>query len=49
MGMQIDDGAMGEGGEDWACAGCRRRVCGMCAVVGDERRCLMCVGGRGGW
>ncbi|KAF2815245.1 uncharacterized protein BDZ99DRAFT_409045, partial [Mytilinidion resinicola] len=38
--MEIDD--MGEVGDEFACAGCRRRVCGMCAVDGDERRCLRC-------
>ncbi|KAF2501538.1 hypothetical protein BU16DRAFT_522496 [Lophium mytilinum] len=45
--MEIDE--MGEVGDEFACAGCRRRVCGMCAVAGDERRCLRCVGVGGGW
>lgn len=27
----------------YACRGCGREVCGMCAVVGDVRTCLQCA------
>ncbi|KAL6703070.1 hypothetical protein ACN47E_010207 [Coniothyrium glycines] len=32
-------------GAPFACVACGRRVCGMCAVAGAQRRCLGCVGG----
>ncbi|MCJ1365023.1 hypothetical protein MMC16_004142 [Acarospora aff. strigata] len=35
---------------EYACRGCGREVCGMCAVVGDGRVCLECAtSGRGAW
>lgn len=40
--MEMDmDGGRAEG--MFKCWGCGRRVCGTCAVVGDERFCLGCA------
>jgi len=39
--MTSDDN--GAGSSPFACFGCRRRVCDMCAVVANERSCLHCA------
>lgn len=36
--MEYDDTV-----DDFSCYGCRRRVCDMCAVSMDGRRCLQCA------
>ncbi|KAJ4990430.1 hypothetical protein SVAN01_04092 [Stagonosporopsis vannaccii] len=43
-GMDVDmDGDGGESGSLFACCRCGRSVCGMCAVVSDQRHCLQCA------
>ncbi|KAF1990347.1 hypothetical protein K402DRAFT_324924 [Aulographum hederae CBS 113979] len=40
MSMDLDDGPDNE----YGCRACGKRVCDICAVAGDERRCLSCCG-----
>lgn len=42
MDVDMDRDGMGDGGL-FACCRCGRNVCGMCAVVGDQRHCLQCA------
>ncbi len=40
--LDVEMGGMdAEGG--YACRGCGRQVCGLCAVAGDVRTCLECA------
>jgi len=41
MGADVEMGGM-DLDDELACSSCRKRVCDMCAVRGEERRCLEC-------
>ncbi|KAK1073733.1 hypothetical protein LTR12_012130 [Friedmanniomyces endolithicus] len=41
--MEVDDVVLER---DTACAMCRRRVCGLCSISGEERFCLGCASAR---